>query len=103
MGGFHFSIVPVFKIRGRRIVDERGIPLLKLLIPSTASIPASTVPSVMGVVGNVLSPLLVLGTTSVPVAIAPSVVGVVGSESSSVPSVASVEPLEGVEHQVKGK
>ncbi|KAL2520575.1 Uncharacterized protein Fot_24498 [Forsythia ovata] len=90
-------------IRGRRVVDERWIPPLKLLIPSTASILVSTVPSVVEVVGNVSSSFQVLGTVSIPVAIVPPVVGVIGSESSFVSFVVSVEPLEGVEHQVKEK
>ncbi|KAL2549884.1 hypothetical protein Fot_11414 [Forsythia ovata] len=76
MTGFHFSKVHVFKIREGMVVDERETHPLKLLIPSTASIPTSTVPPM---------------------------VGVVGGESSFVPSVASVELSEGVKHQAKGK
>ncbi|KAL2529610.1 hypothetical protein Fot_22211 [Forsythia ovata] len=92
MTGFHFSKLHVFKIRGGRVVDEREISLLKLLIPSMASILASTVSLFVEVVGNVSSSLSVPGTTSIPVATVSLVVGVVG---------ASVEPSKSVEHQVK--
>ncbi|KAL2493909.1 Uncharacterized protein Fot_37666 [Forsythia ovata] len=84
-------------------MDEREIPSLKLLILSTAFIPTSTVPWVVGVVGNVSSSIPVPSMVHVPVAIVHPVVRIVEIELSYVPSVASVEQLEGVEHQVKGK
>ncbi|KAL2501325.1 hypothetical protein Fot_35173 [Forsythia ovata] len=103
MAGFHFSKIPVFKIRGGSIVDERGILPLRLLILSTVPILMSTVPAVVEVVDSVSSSLPTPGAASVQVAIVFSITGVVRDDSPSLPFEVPVRPSEDVDHQGKGK
>ncbi|KAL2465953.1 hypothetical protein Adt_41804 [Abeliophyllum distichum] len=68
-GGFHFSKIPVFKIRDRRVTDERGTPHPILLAPSMAPNLMSTVLPVVEVVGGVSSLLSTSSVAPIPVAI----------------------------------
>ncbi|KAL2538068.1 hypothetical protein Fot_19459 [Forsythia ovata] len=61
MAGFYFSHVPVFKIRGVRVVGERRTLLPRLPVPNEVLNLASVVPPVVGAVGGVsFSPPLVI-------------------------------------------
>ncbi|KAL2525681.1 hypothetical protein Adt_10735 [Abeliophyllum distichum] len=75
MAGFHFSKIPVFKIRGERVVDEKETFFLRLLIPRMALIPVSTVPTVMEVVVGVSSSFPTPSTASVTMVIVPPTQG----------------------------
>ncbi|KAL2530602.1 hypothetical protein Fot_23203 [Forsythia ovata] len=95
--------IHVFEIRGRRVVDERGTLLPRLLALSTTPILAPNVPPVVEVVGGVSSSLPTLGVASVPAASVLPITGVVGGDSHSLTFKVHVRPSEDVNHQGKGK
>ncbi|KAL2542232.1 hypothetical protein Adt_03210 [Abeliophyllum distichum] len=66
--GFRFFHIPVFKIRSRKVVDERRTLPPRPLIPSVTTNMAANAPPVVEVVGNVLSLLPTLSVAPIPVA-----------------------------------
>ncbi|KAL2479131.1 hypothetical protein Fot_48145 [Forsythia ovata] len=102
MAGFHFSKIPMFKIRGGRVVEERWTLSLRLLVSSMALNPASTILLVMEAAGDVSSPLPPLSSAPIPVTIVIPIIEV-GDNSSSLPSETSMSPSVDVQHQDEGK
>ncbi|KAL2474422.1 hypothetical protein Adt_35158 [Abeliophyllum distichum] len=103
MAGFHFSKIPVFKIRGGRVVDERGTLVPRLSILSTVPILASIALLVVEVVRGVLSSLPTSSAAPVMVAIILPMTGTVRDDSFSLPLETSISLSVDVQHQDKGK
>ncbi|KAL2505051.1 hypothetical protein Adt_20672 [Abeliophyllum distichum] len=61
MAGFHFTKIPMFKIRGRRVVDE------KLQVASMAPVLKPIVPPMVEAIGDVPSVLSSMNVLPVPV------------------------------------
>ncbi|KAL2480612.1 hypothetical protein Adt_33578 [Abeliophyllum distichum] len=84
--GFCFFHIPVFKIRGGRVVDERRALFLRPSMPSVVPNLVATVPPVVETVGNVLSPLPTLSKAPIS-ATSISLIVEVGDDSPLPPDV----------------
>ncbi|KAL2552724.1 hypothetical protein Fot_06343 [Forsythia ovata] len=100
MAGFHFSHVPMFKIMGGRVMDERRTLSPRLPVPNDVLNPISVVPPVVGAVGGVSSPPpLVMKVRSGPSSL-PSIVRRRDGSPSFSPKT-SVSPHVDDQHQDK--
>ncbi|KAL2480539.1 hypothetical protein Adt_33505 [Abeliophyllum distichum] len=99
---FYFSHIPVFKIRGERVVEERGTLPLRLLTSSVVPNLAATILPMGETVEDVPSTLSTPSTGHVPVATMSPVMGV-GDDSGSFPPEVFTSSSADVYHEDKEK